>query len=168
MPFTGGLGREPKAPVELSDRQRGFSGCRQRPENGPLVRRVIEASARFDSIRGLDGSDLPRTTPRSAAGQPDTRPTPPAGAGAERIRMSGIAGSAPHLRCAVESATRETLQALVAEPLPAGTSIVLVIGDDSLSTAATFATPTSSRCPVTQTTNPQRWTLLCAIGESWP
>ena len=44
----------------------------------------------------------------------------------------------------VEPATRETLQALLAEPVPAGTSIVVIIGNDSLSTAATGATTTSS------------------------
>ena len=45
---------------------------------------------------------------------------------------------------AVEQATVETLQALVDQPLPSGTSIVVVIGDDSLSTAATGSTTTSS------------------------
>jgi hypothetical protein len=45
---------------------------------------------------------------------------------------------------AVEPATSETLRALVTNPLPAGTSIVLVIGDDLLATAATYATPTTS------------------------
>ena len=44
----------------------------------------------------------------------------------------------------VEPATAETLQALVDQLLPTGTSIVMVIGDDSLSTAATGSTTTSS------------------------
>jgi hypothetical protein len=45
---------------------------------------------------------------------------------------------------AVEPATLEVLQALVAQPLPAGTSIAVVIGDDNLSNATTGVTTTSA------------------------
>lgn len=43
-----------------------------------------------------------------------------------------------------EPATPESLQALVAQPLPAGTAIVVMIGDDNLSNATTGATTTSA------------------------
>ena len=43
-----------------------------------------------------------------------------------------------------DTATIESLQALVAEPLPNGTSIVVVIGNDNLSNATTGVTTTSA------------------------
>jgi hypothetical protein len=44
----------------------------------------------------------------------------------------------------VEPATAESLQALVADPLPAGTSIVVVVGDDNMSKFTTGVTTTVS------------------------
>jgi hypothetical protein len=43
----------------------------------------------------------------------------------------------------VEPATVETLQSLVAQPLPAGTSIVVIVGDDIMAKFTTGVTTTS-------------------------
>ncbi|HEX2784366.1 MAG TPA: hypothetical protein VHN36_12345, partial [Ilumatobacteraceae bacterium] len=71
------------------------------------------------------------------AQEPSSRVLALSGSECEATLVAGFTAVA-----AVDPATLESLQSLVAEPLPAGTSIIVLVGDDNMSLATTGVTTT--------------------------
>jgi LysM repeat protein len=134
---------------------------------------VVNASHIDGAATWWRASLLASNPPGIALADPSVGPVAEAVAMAPTSRVLALEGFecpaslVAHLTtgAAVESATRETLQALVTKPLPAAASIVLLIGDDRLSTAATYATPTTTTVSGPTTTTTTTIAMRCGEGH---